>query len=129
MLDSNICIYLLNEKSPDLLEKFYRHRGEGIYTSSIVVAELEFGIAKSAYPEKNAASLHKLSSVITVLDFDSCAAKCYGTIRADLQQRGELIGPLDMLIAAHAQSADLTLVTNNTREFGRIEQLTIENWT
>jgi len=101
---------------------------KGIYVSSIVLAELEFGVAKSAYPDRNLESLQKFLVAFEILDFDSKAAACYGKIRTDLQREGKLIGPLDMLIAAHAQSAGLTLVTNNTREFSRIPELSMENW-
>lgn len=93
------------------------------------LAELEHGVALSAYPEKNSDALTQFLSIIDVLPFDGDAASRYGLIRADLQRKGMLIGQMDMLIAAHAKAHGLILVTNNMREFARVEGLSIEDWT
>ena len=90
---------------------------------------MEHGVALSAYPEKNADALTQFLSIIEILPFDAKAAAQYGAIRADLQRKGALIGQMDMLIAAHAKSHGLTIVTNNMREFSRVEGLATEDWT
>ena len=91
-------------------------------------AELEHGVAMSVRKDENTIALAQFSSILTILPFDAKAASQYGLIRANLQQRGMLIGQMDMLIAAHAMSLNLILATNNIREFGRVEGLTVENW-
>ena len=128
MLDSNICIYMIKKKPESLLRRIQASNVNGIAISAITLAELEFGVAKSDYPEKNANALTQILSIINVLSFDANAASVYGSIRADLQRKGTPIGGLDMLIAAHAKSRNLILVTNNVREFQRVEGLLIENW-
>ena len=128
MLDSNICIYIIKNKPPAVLDKFKKHINDGICISSITLAELEFGVSASAFPEKNSIALKQFLSAIDVLSFDSIASACYGAIRAELQKQGNVIGALDMLIAGHAQSKDLTLVTNNMREFERVHNLSVINW-
>ena len=96
--------------------------------STITLAELEHGACNSSRPEQNAVALSSLLSIIEVLPFDAKAAQAYGKVRTDLQKAGRIIGPLDMLIAAHAISSNLTLVTNNTKEFTRIKNIKVENW-
>jgi len=93
------------------------------------LAELQFGVEKSLFPEKNTAALCQFLVALNVLSFDDQAAVEYGRICAYLQKRGTPIGTMDMLIAAHAKAADLTLVTNNTREFARVPDLALDNWT
>jgi len=129
MLDTNICIYLIKRKPDSVIENLKTHMQDGICISAITLAELEHGVAASAYPEKNSTALKQILTIIDVLAFDDEAAASYGAIRADLQQKGTPIGPLDTLIAAHAKAKNLTLVTNNTREFERIKELSLTNWT
>jgi len=128
MLDTNICIYYINKKPQQIKEKVHRHMLDGLCISAITLAELEHGIAKSAYPERNADELARFLSIFDVLAFDGEAATAYGKIKADLQRKGTPISPMDTLIAAHARAARLILVTNNMREFERVDGLTLENW-
>ena len=128
MLDTNICIYYINKKPPHIMEKVHQYMLDGICISAITLAELEHGVAKSAYPERNADKLAQFLSIFDVLSFDGEAATAYGIIQADLQRKGTPIGPMDTLISAHARAEGLTLVTNNLREFERVEGLTLENW-
>ena len=128
MLDTNICIYIINKKADTVLSNLKSHLTEGICISTIVLAELEYGIAKSMFPEKNKAALMKMLAVFEILDFDANAAVEYGLILADLQRKGTPISPMDALIAAHAKAAGLTLITNNMREFERVRNLSLENW-
>ena len=129
LLDSNICIYLIKNKPENVLKNLKAAMHEGVAISTITLAELEHGVALSAYPEKNADALAQFLSIIDILPFDEKAAAQYGAIRADLQRKGTLIGQMDMLITAHAKSQGLIAVTNNTREFARIDGLNIEDWT
>jgi tRNA(fMet)-specific endonuclease VapC len=117
MLDTNICIYAIKKKYESVLEKIRENRLSGVSISSITLSELEYGVANSMYPERNSIALLEFLSVIKVMPFDKLAAKEYGLIKTDLKKRNCIIGPLDTLIAAHAKSLDLTLVTNNTKEF------------
>ncbi|MDR0445807.1 MAG: type II toxin-antitoxin system VapC family toxin [Oscillospiraceae bacterium] len=127
MLDTNICVFIMNEH-PDVMEQFRKQRHYGVCISSIVLSELEFGVYNSKYQQINRDKLNSLCALLAVLPIEISAAAEYGRIRADLTQRGRIIGALDMLIAAHAKSAGLTLVTNNTREFSRVIGLSIEDW-
>jgi len=129
MLDTNICIYIIKKKPEGLLAKLKAAIDEGVSISAITLAELEHGIAMSAYPEKNADALVQFLSVIEVLPFDAIAAYAYGAVRAGLQRKGTPIGQMDMLIAAHATAAGCIIVTNNTREFNRVDGLVVEDWT
>ncbi len=128
MLDTNICIYTIKKKPATVLEKFKNNLDKGLCISSITLAELEHGVAKSAYVERNKTALMQFLSILTVLPFDDMAAVEYGDICATLQKRGTPIGTMDTLIAAHAKSEELILVTNNVSEFERVPNLTIENW-
>jgi len=127
MLDTNICIFMIKH-IPNVKSAFEKNKEFGIAISTIVLSELEYGIARSQFPVKNKNTLINFLSNVTVLDFDSRAAVEYGNICADLYRKGTPVGPKDMLIGAHAKSAGLTLVTNNIREFSRINGLTIEDW-
>jgi tRNA(fMet)-specific endonuclease VapC len=129
LLDTNICIYLRKDQSPKLKQKFYLAGINNLYISSITVAELEFGVAKSSQSEKNAEVLEKFLSELKAIDFDIAAAREYGRIRALLEKNGTPIGSNDILIASTAISRDFILVTNNEREFSRVDRLKIENWT
>jgi len=127
MLDTNICVYIMKHM-PHVIGRFQAVFNEGVSISVISLAELEFGVANSAAIAKNRAALISFGTLVRTLPFDRYASAEYGKIRATLQKRGTPIGSLDMLIGAHAKSAGLTLVTNNTREFGRIDGLDIEDW-
>ena len=130
MLDTNICIYIIKKKTQSVLAKLKKNSDNELYISSITLAELEFGNANAdyLYKEKNKAALMEFLIIMEIKHFDENAAKEYGIIKNDLRNRNCLIGPFDMLIGAHAKSLNLTLVTNNTREFERIRNLKIENW-
>jgi tRNA(fMet)-specific endonuclease VapC len=128
MLDTNMCIYIINKKSQKILERLKQNKENGLYISTITLAELEFGIENSLFKEKNRIALLEFLTIMNVELFDEKATKEYGIIKKDLKDRNCLIGPLDMLIGAHAKSLKMILVTNNTREFERIKDLRIENW-
>lgn len=128
MLDTNICIYAIKNKPEQVFQKIRDNLQKGLCISSITLAELEHGISKSNYPEKNRAALTKFLVIIEVLPFDEAAAGEYGKICAYLQRQGTPIGTMDMLIAGHARARDCILVTNNVREFERVPGLVIENW-
>ena len=128
LLDTDTCVYLIKRRPPQVHEHLRRHRLSALGLSSIVVSELSWGVAKSGL-QKNVEALDAFLAAFQVAAYDQAAAFVYGRLRADLERRGTLIGPLDMLIAAHALSLDLTLVTNNEREFKRVPGLRIENWT
>ena len=112
-----------------VIQKFLSHDPSELCISSITYAELMHGVEKSMAVERNRIAITMFLSPISVLDFDTDAAEEYGKIRADLERKGTPIGPMDMLIAAHAKADDLVLVTNNTREFERVEDLEVEDWT
>lgn len=128
MLDTNICVYLIRKKNPALAEKLAGFPVLDIGLSSITVAELQFGVQKSSQPAQNQQALDLFLIPLTILDFDYDAALTYGRIRTYLEAQGTPIGSLDTLIAAHALSQNLTLITNNTREFSRIPDLMVEDW-
>ena len=128
LLDTNICIYIIKQKPREVLQKFNTYRVGDIGVSSITVAELEFGVQKSQFPARNQQALTQFLLPLKIVDFDRAAAIVYGDIRATLEKQGTPIGSLDTLIAAHAVSLDVTLVTNNVKEFNRISNLQLENW-
>ena len=129
MLDTNICIYCIKKKPPEVINKFLQYDPEDICISSITYGELMHGVEKSQAVEKNRLALALFLSPIQILPFDAEASEAYGKIRADLERKGTPIGPMDMLIAGHAQAENLVLVTNNTREFIRVSNLRVEDWT
>ena len=128
MLDTNICIYAIKNKPEKVLNTLKEKLNDGICISAITLAELAHGVEKSAARDKNRAALLRFLSILTVLPFDDLAAAEYGEVCADLQRKGTPIGTMDMLIAAHAKTEGLILVTNNTREFERVDGLNLENW-
>ncbi len=128
LLDTNICIYLIKKRPLCVLEKLNAIPFGTVAISSITIAELYFGIEKSQYPAKNHETLQKFLYPLEILTFDESAAACYGKIRSVLEKQGTPIGPLDLMIAAHAKSMALTLVSNNTKEFARVPDLLLENW-
>ena len=128
LLDTNICIYIIKQKPLEVLQRFNTYQVGDIGVSSITVAELEFGVQKSQFPTKNQQALNQFLLPLTIVDFDRAAAIVYGDIRARLEKLGKPIGSLDTLIAAHALSLHITLVTNNVKEFSRVPNLQIDNW-
>lgn len=129
MLDTNICIYIRKHHPKSVVEKFNTLQANDVSISSVVLSELALGVCNSEYVEKNMASLKKLISPILILPYDEAAAFHYGEIYATLKKAGNIIGQLDIMIAAHAISINATLVTNNLKEFSRIKNLKCENWT
>lgn len=128
MLDTNMIAYAKNRRPAVVLERLMQHDPSEICISSITMAELEYGVYNSSKPEQNRTALMMFLSGITIMPFDTDASFAYGKIRHDLKIKGTLIGGNDLLIAAHAKSMDLTLVTHNTREFSRVEGLLMEDW-
>jgi len=127
LLDTNICIYIINAKPPAVLARFKQYRMGDIGLCSVVAAELAFGVAKSGSP-RNRQALEMFLAPLTILPFDAAAVWVYGDLRADLERRGTPIGSLDTMIAAHALSLQVLLVTNNTREFAKVPGLQLDNW-
>lgn len=127
MLDTNIVIYIIKRKPIAILDTFNANAGV-LCISSITLAELLHGIEKSEYPEQNLRKVEDFTSRLEVLEYGSKAAAHYGDIRANLEQKGHTIGVNDLHIAGHARSEGLTLVTNNLREFERVEALRVVNW-
>lgn len=127
LLDTNICIYVINRKPPEVLAQFLAHEDEGIGISAVTAAELYWGVRKSG-SARNLHALEKFLAPLEVADFDLAAAQAYGDLRAWLEAKGTPIGPLDTQIAAHALALGTTLVTNNQREFRRVPGLIVENW-
>lgn len=129
LLDTNICIYIINEKPKEVLEKFEQYPVHEFGISSITHAELQYGIQKSRHRMKNQNALDEFLTPLTILPFHGRElAGWYGKIRAMLESTGKTIGPFDMLIAAHALSLNLTIISNNIKEFSRIPNLKCENW-
>ena len=128
LLDTNICIYLIKHKPLQVIEKFNACSVGEIGVSSITVGELWYGVAKSAHRQANRHALEQFLLPLIVTEFDEGASEVYGEIRATLEQQGQPIGALDTLIAAHAVSMGVVLVTNNEREFSRVPELMVENW-
>ncbi len=127
LLDTNICIYIINAKPPAVLERFRQYRMGDIGLCSVVAAELAFGVAKSA-SARNRQALEMFLAPLIILPFDTAAVWVYGDLRADLERRGTPIGSLDTMIAAHALSQQALLITNNTREFSKVPGLQLDNW-
>ena len=127
LLDTNICIYVINHKPQQVFERFRQYQLGELAVSSITASELAFGVEKSG-SERNKQALKKFLSPLEILPYDEQAVWHYAQLRHDLQSKGQTIGSLDMLIAAHALASDVVLVTNNTKEFERIERLKLENW-
>lgn len=129
LLDTNICIYIINEKPKKILRKFEQYPVHEFAISSITQAELQFGVEKSKKKDINQNALDEFLLPLTILPFHGeNLVVCYGEIRAFLESKGKTIGPLDTLIAAHALSLDLTIISNNIKEFSRIRNLKCEKW-
>jgi len=127
MLDTNVVLYVLKRRPLALLDTFNRHSGQ-MCISSITLAELLHGVEKSSMPDHNLRQVEDFVSRLEVLAYGSKAAAHYGDIRANLERRGLSIGVNDLHIAGHARSEGLTLVSNNVREFERVESLRLVNW-
>lgn len=128
LIDTNICIYVINKYPVEMIRKFKEISIGDIGISSITLAELQYGVSKSNDKGKNQQRLNEFLAPFEILPFDEIATRYYGEIRVQLEKSGNIIGPLDMLIAAHALSADLIVVTNNEKAFKRVKELSVENW-
>ncbi len=128
MLDTNICIDIIKERPRSVLDRFKDHTVGDIGVSVVTLAELEYGVSASSRPAKNREALDQFVSPLEVAPFDRDATAAYGRLRAALEKKGQMIGSMDLLIAAHAVSLDVRLVTHNSREFGRVPGLKIEDW-
>jgi len=128
LLDTNICIYIINSNPRTVVERIKQFKPSQVKLSAISIGELEYGVSKSRNRERNRNALVDFASGFDILPFDDNDAEVFGLIRADLEKRGQVIGSYDMQIAAQAISNDLILVTNNTGEFERIKNLKLENW-
>ena len=128
LLDTNICIYTIKKKPKNVKDRFSSLHVGDVAISTITQSELQYGVEKSSNPEKNQAALDQFLLPLAILEYDQKAAREYGEIRSELEKKGQPIGPLDMLIAAHAKSLKLILVTNSEKEFSRVSGLLTENW-
>jgi tRNA(fMet)-specific endonuclease VapC len=128
LLDTNICVALIRHQPKTLIKQLTSYKPGDIGISTITIAELVHGAQKSSRTEQNMTALDQFLLPLEVADFDQSAAVVYGHIRTYLENKGALIGSMDMLIAAHTLSLDVALVTNNTREFKRVPNLKIEDW-
>ncbi len=128
MLDTDTCIALINRQPRDLIKRLQTKAVGDVGISSITLAELRHGVAKSARRDQNRAALDRFLLPLDIAAFDDLAADLYGTVRAELETAGTPIGPLDTLIAGHAVSLNVVLVTRNVAEFRRITGLRIEDW-
>jgi len=129
LLDTNILIFLMKKGNKKLLSKIESQSFDALAISSITLAELEFGAANSSKPEVNRSVFLGVLSAINVVNFDDNCAYEYGLIRHKLKIKGSPIGPMDMLIAATAIANDLIMITNNVKEFEKVEGLKIQDWT
>jgi tRNA(fMet)-specific endonuclease VapC len=128
MLDTNICIYVIKRRPVEVLRRLREVPVSEVGVSSITVSELAYGVARSTRPAQNRAALSQFLAPLETVAYGDGAAAAYGGIRATLERQGTPIGPLDLLIAAHALALGSTLVTNNEREFARVPGLSVENW-
>jgi tRNA(fMet)-specific endonuclease VapC len=127
LLDTNTCIYIINNRPPNVLERFRKYKAGEVGISSIAASELAYGVAQSG-SVKNRTALEMFLAPMQILPFDSQCLWFYADLRASLEKQGLSIGPMDTLIAAQALSIDGTLVTNNIKEFMRVPKLKLENW-
>lgn len=128
MLDTNICIYIIKQNPQALVKKFKLFNVGDICISSMTFAELMYGVEKSTHQKKNKSALQEFILPLDIMPFDDKAACNYGEIRTYLEKTGNIIGPLDLIIAAHARCLNAVLVTNNVKEFSRVPKLKVENW-
>lgn len=128
LLDTNICIYIAKYNPPAVRERFAQHSASELAMSVITLGELRFGAEKSQSKEKALIVINDLTNLISIEEIPETVAEHYGQIRAELQRSGQIIGNNDLWIAAHARSQDWVLVTNNEKEFSRVNDLKVENW-
>lgn len=128
LLDTNIVIYIIKHRPPEVAARFAELQADELCLSSISLSELLFGAAKSQQPAKAMEAISAIGEVLEIAAFDPAAARAYGPLRAELERQGRPIGALDTLIAAHALSLDATLVTHNIGEFSRVPGLRVEDW-
>lgn len=128
MLDTDICSYIIREKPIKVFERFETLEMDQLCISVITYAELMYGVEHSSSKKINRSIVDDFTNHLTIIDWDTSAAERYGKIRAFLQAGGNIIGAMDMMIAAHAVSQKMTLVTNNEKHFKRVPKLNIENW-
>jgi len=126
--DTDICIYIMNERPPEVIQRFKQFDVGEVCVSAITVSELYYGVSKNQNRKLNKQRVKEFLLPLEILPYDEIAANIYGDIRSQLEKRGKTIGPLDFLIAAHALSRNLVLVTNNEKEFKRVKKLKVENW-
>ena len=129
LLDTNVCIEVIRRRTKSVVEKLRGQPIGEVAICTVTVAELEYGVTKSTQQARNKVALLQFLAPFEILPFDQEAARRYGIIRRQLEQKGQTIGPMDLLIAAQALSANLTLVTNNVGEFTRVEGLRVADWT
>jgi tRNA(fMet)-specific endonuclease VapC len=127
LLDTNICIYIINKRPMEVFDRFEGLAVGQVAISSVTGAELSFGVEKSG-SSRNRQALDKFLAPLDILPFDEAAMRTYGPLRSHLEAQGTPIGSMDLLIAAHALALNATLVTNNIREFQRVPGLVLENW-
>jgi len=127
MLDTNIVIYVIKRRPLEVLDTFNKHAGQ-MCISSITFSELLHGVEKSAHPDHNLRQVESFVSRLDILDYTDKASAHYGDIRSTLEKKGKTIGVNDLHIAGHARSEGLILVTNNLKEFERVEALRLDNW-
>ena len=128
MLDTNVCIDLIRDRNERILRRLKRRLPDDLCVSAVTLSELEYGVAKSSNPGKNRLALAEFMTPLMVAPYDDRVAVEYGRIRAELERDGLPIGPLDTMIAAHAVTLGLTIVTSNEREFRRVSGLQVQNW-
>jgi len=129
LLDTNILIYTLKNRFVTIRAKIENAGVEQVCVSSLTIAEMEYGAAKSRNPDAARAKLYEFLTPFEILSFDASAAEVYGQLRSTMEKTGNVIGPMDLLIASVAVANHCTVVTNNTKEFLRVPNLVVENWT
>jgi tRNA(fMet)-specific endonuclease VapC len=128
LLDTNICIYLIKKRPPEVLDRFRQHSPQDVAISIITLFELEYGAEKSQYRQRSKDALTKFLLPLNLINLDRSSALESAIIRAQLEKKGMPIGPYDLLIAGLARSQDMILVSNNIKEFEKIAGLHLENW-
>lgn len=128
LLDTNICIYAIKKKPSHLIDTLFLHKDDEINISSLTVAEIEFGISSSLYPDRNRMAFAQFLTLFDILDFTAEDALPYGKLKTYLKKRGMMIGPIDMLLASQALQYDFIMVTNKVKELKRVPLLKVEDW-
>jgi tRNA(fMet)-specific endonuclease VapC len=128
LLDTNMCIYIINKRSTSVLDTIRSKNPDEISISSITRAELNYGAERSKNPHQNRIAILEFLISFSLMDFDQSAASYYGKIRKRIESKGTPIGPMDLLLASQAAANNLIFVTHNIKEFERIDNLRLENW-